>query len=65
MGEAAEFQIEDDEAAQAAVKEQQVNAIPGAVDAQAALTANKSEITAQFEQELFKPVNEGGFEAGF
>lgn len=60
MGEAAKFQIENDEAAQAAMKEKQVHAIPFVINPQAALSADKGEIVAEFEQEGFEVLDEVG-----
>lgn len=62
MGEAAEFQIEDDEAAQAAVKEQQVYPIPFVVDSQPALASNKREVVTEFEEKGFEMTDERIFE---
>ncbi len=43
MGQGAELQVDDDEAAQAPVEEQQIDAIPSLVDAQPPLSSNKRE----------------------
>ena len=64
VGVGAEFQIDDDEAAQAAVEEDEVHAIPCAADAQAALASDEGEIAAKFEQEGFEVAHEGVFEVG-
>lgn len=50
VGELADLQVDDDEAAQAAVEEQQINAEPLVPDAQAPLPADEGEVAAQFEQ---------------
>ena len=46
MVKAAEFQVDDDQAAQTTVKEEQVNPIPRLVDSQATLSAYKREVAA-------------------
>lgn len=64
MTEPAEFQIQDDEAAQAAMVEQQVHAIPFVVKAQPALAADEGEVVAEFEQEGFELANEAVLQVG-
>ena len=64
VGEGAELEVEDDEAAQAAVEEDEVHAIPHAADAQAALASDEGEVAAEFEQEGFEMAHEGVFEIG-
>src|SRR6266436_4985879 len=54
MGELADLQIDDDEAAQFAVKEKEIDAIPFPANAQPALAADKSKIASQIEQEDFQ-----------
>lgn len=53
MGQGAELQVDDNEAAQPTMEEQQVHPIPGLVDAQPALPFNKGESFAEFKQEVF------------
>lgn len=65
MGEAAELQVDDAQAAQAAVKQQQVNVVPGLVNAQAALSAHEGEVAAQFQQEVFQALDQGFFKLAF
>ena len=64
VGEGAELEVEDDEAAQAAVEKDEVHAIPHAADAQAALASDEGEVAAEFEQEGFEVAHEGVFEVG-
>ena len=64
VGELAELQIEEDQAAQAAMEEEQVHAIPVVADAQAALAADEGEVVAEFEQEAFQMADEGFFQLG-
>jgi hypothetical protein len=63
--EGAELEVYDDEAAQAAVEEDEVHAIPRAADAEAALASDEGEVAAEFEQEGFEVADEGVFEVGF
>jgi hypothetical protein len=64
MGEAAQLQVDDDQAAQATVEEEQIYAIPFVVDSQAALAADEGEIIAQFEKKGFQVADESVFEVG-
>jgi hypothetical protein len=48
VSEPSALEIDDHEAAQLAMKEQQIDAIPFIADAEAALSSNKSEIAAEF-----------------
>jgi hypothetical protein len=57
VGELAQLQIDDDQAAQAAVEEQEVNPEPLVADREALLAADKGEVTAQLEQKRFKVVD--------
>ena len=59
MGETAELQIENHEAAQAAVKEEQIHPIPFVVDAQPPLASDEGEVAAEFQQEGLKVANQG------
>lgn len=65
VGKLAEFQVDDDEAAQAPVEEEQVYPIPFAADAQAALATDEGEIAAEFHEEGFEMADEGVFEVCF
>ena len=64
VGEGAELEINDDEAAQAAVEEEEVHAIPDIADAEAALASDEGEVAAEFEQEVFEMADERVFEVG-
>jgi hypothetical protein len=48
VSESAALEIDDDEAPQLAMKEQQIDPIPFIADAEAALASDKSEIAAEF-----------------
>ena len=50
----AQFQIDDHQAAQPAMKEQQVDSIPRITDPQPPLPAHESKVSAQFQQETFQ-----------
>jgi hypothetical protein len=65
VGQAAEFQIDDDQAAQPAMKQQQIHAIPGLVDAQSTLPSHEGEAVPKFQQETFQTLRQGGFQVGF
>ena len=62
--ESSELQVEDHQAAQAAVEEKEVHAIPLVVDAQPPLTANERKVVAQLKEESFKVANEGILQIG-
>ena len=49
MGKLAEFEIDDDETAQTAVKKYQIDSIPLAANAQPFLPANERKVSAQLE----------------
>ena len=51
VAEAADLQVNDHEASQAAVKEQQVNPVPLAADAQPSLAADEAEVVTQLQEE--------------
>ena len=53
VGELADLQIDDDEAAQFAVKEKEIDAIPFPADPQPALAADESKIASQLEAGRF------------
>ena len=65
VSEFANLKVDDDERFQAPVKEQQVNAIPLVADAQPPLPANEGKVVAQFQQEIFQPMDKRRFQAGF
>jgi hypothetical protein len=62
VGEWFGLEVNHQQAAQGAVKEQEVHAIPLAADAQAALASDEGEVAAEFEQEGFEVADEGVFE---
>ena len=64
MGQGTELQVDDDEAAQAPMEEQQIDPIPSLVDAQPPLSSNKREALAKFEQEVLQPMDQGLFKIG-
>ncbi|MGC4106205.1 MAG: hypothetical protein QM753_07595 [Thermomicrobiales bacterium] len=65
MGELARLEVNDDQAAEAAVEEEQVNTVPRVADTQAALPADEGEVAAEFEEEGLEVANEGLFQIGF
>ena len=65
MGQAAQLQVDDDQAAQLAMEEQQIHPIPGLVDAQTTLPPDEGEAFTQLQQEVFQPLNQGRFQVGF
>ena len=65
VGELAKLQVDDDEAAQTPVEEQQIDPIPLAADAQAALASDKGKIAAEFHEESLQMTDEGVLEIGF
>jgi len=64
VSESSALEVDDDEAAQLAMKKQQIDAIPFIADAEAALASDKSEIAAKFSQETFEMQNERFFNFG-
>ncbi|SAL86488.1 hypothetical protein AWB68_08046 [Caballeronia choica] len=52
------LQINDYQAAQTPVKEQQIHPKPGLANTQPSLTADKCEIAPEFKQEVFESVNQ-------
>ena len=50
------------EATQAAVEEEEVDAVPGVADAQAALAGDEGEADAEFEEEGFEVADQCGFQ---
>lgn len=59
MGQATQLQVDDDQAAQLAMEEQQIDPIPGLVDTQPALPPDEGEAFPQFQQEVFQPLDQG------
>jgi hypothetical protein len=62
--ELANLQINDHKASQFAVKEEKIDAIPFAADAQPALATDEGEVAAELEQEVLKMPQERLFEIG-
>jgi len=58
VGEFAHLEVDDDEAAQAAVEEEQVHAIPLVADPQPALAGDEAEFVAEFAKELLQMLDE-------
>lgn len=52
-------------AAQLAMKQQQIHAIPRLVDAQSTLPPHEGEAFPEFQQEAFQTLRQGGFQIGF
>src|SRR5271157_4517899 len=65
VGEFPGFEIDENEAFQAAVKKHQVDAVPFIPDAQALLASDEGEVVAEFEQEVLKMKSESLFQCGF
>lgn len=64
VAEFAQLQIDDDQAAQAAVEEQQIDTEPAFVDAQPSLSADKGEVAAQLQRELFQSLDQRALKVG-
>ena len=64
VGEPATLEIDDDEASELAMKEQQIDAIPFVADAEAALPADESEIAAELHEKPFDMPDERFFDVG-
>ncbi len=62
MGQAAQFQVHDDQAAQLAVEEQQVHSIPGLIDAQPTLPTYEGKSFSQLQQEVLQPPDQRRFQ---
>jgi hypothetical protein len=58
VGELADLEVDDDQAAEATVKEEEVDSIPLVADAEAALAADEGELAAELEQEGLEVVDE-------
>jgi hypothetical protein len=50
VGEPSDFQINDNQAVQSAMKEQQIDSVPFVAGAQSPLTRNKGKVIAEFKQ---------------
>jgi len=59
---AAQLEVDDHQAAQPAVKEQEVDPVPFVIDPQPPLTDDEGEVTAQLHQERFQVLNERLFQ---
>jgi len=64
MRELAYFQINNDKAAQFALKEKQINPVPFAADSKPALASNKGKVATELEQEVLKVPQERFFKVG-
>lgn len=64
VSERLDFEVNHQQAAQPAVEEEEVHAIPLATDAQAALASDEGKVAAEFEQEGFKMPDESIFKIG-
>ncbi|HEY5372813.1 MAG TPA: hypothetical protein VIK01_03965 [Polyangiaceae bacterium] len=64
MSESIQFQIDDDEAAQAAVKEHQVDPVPGVADAQPTLPTHEGKVAAELKQERLDLGDQRCFKVG-
>src|SRR5882724_11972592 len=65
MGEFSNLQIDDDQTTKTAVKEQQVDAVPLIADPQPPLPGKEGELAAEFQEEMFQPVDQGFFQSAF
>jgi len=59
-----DFEVDEDEAAEDAVVEDEVHPVVGVVEGDAILSANESEAFAQLQQEGLEVVAEAGFQVG-
>ena len=64
MRECVRFQVDDDEAAEPAVVEEQIDPVPRIADAKAALASNECEVATQLQQESFQVKDQGFFDFG-
>ncbi len=62
MGQRTELQVDNDQAAQLAMEEQQIDAIPRLVDPQTALLPDESKSITKFKQESLQPLDQGLFQ---
>ena len=58
VAEAPDFEVDDDQTAKPAVKEEQVNALPFVSDPEPPLAADEGELVPEFEQEVLQVPNE-------
>src|SRR5437899_778669 len=58
VGELADLEVDDDQAPEPAVEEEEVDPVPLVTDAQAALAADEGELAAEFQQEGLEMVDE-------
>ena len=65
MAELPHLEVDDQQALQAAVKEQEVDTKPAVVQPQAALAAHEGEIVAQLQQKIGQMLDECVFQVGF
>ncbi len=65
VGEGTDFEIDDDQAIELAMKEEEIDAEPLIADAQTALAADECEVVAEFEEEGLEMGDQGVFEFGF
>jgi len=63
--ELADFEIDNDQATQSPMEEQQVDTIPFRADAEPSLAPNKCEVIAEFQEKSFEFVDERIFEIRF
>ena len=65
VAEPADLEVDDQQAAQPAVKEQQINAEPGVIQTQPALATDEGKIVAQLRQKVGQMLDQCRFEVGF
>ena len=63
--ELADFQINDNQTTEPAMKEEQVNPIPFSADAEPSLACNEREIVAELQKKFLELADEGTFEIRF
>ena len=62
--EVTEFEINDNQTSKAHLEEEQIHSIPSVSNAQAPLSPNESEVTAEFKKKCFKHNYERGLKIG-
>ena len=65
MAELSELEVDDDQAAQPAVKEHQIDTIPLVANAKPPLPGHEREIVPKFQQERFEMLDQRLFQVGF
>jgi hypothetical protein len=65
IAELAHLEVNDDQASQAAVKQEEIDAKPGVVDTEPLLPTEKSEVVAQLQQKIGEIVDECLFKIAF